>query len=131
MTNKAIQAAQLMRLLALPKHVNQDFSSLAGIIHALTLLCIRHQSLKKLRGSSFLTCISKSSVCRKYNRAQCRAANLSLSCLLFCRNCSKALSLMLTAYILPTRQSKTVDMSGDWMEQFCNMSILASSPEEH
>jgi len=38
---------------------------------------------------------------------------------------------MLMAYILPWWQSKTVDMSGDRMEQFCNMSILASSPEEH
>lgn len=38
---------------------------------------------------------------------------------------------MLTAYILPMQPSKIVDMSGDWMEPFCSVSILASSPEEH
>jgi len=38
---------------------------------------------------------------------------------------------MLIAYSLPMQQSKTVETSGDWMEQFGNMSILASSPEKH
>lgn len=85
---------------------------------------------KKIGVSYMPTWSSKSAALPRWTRAQCRAASLSLSSLLFHMKRIKESSFIFTVNSLPEQQSKSVNLQIDWIEVSCSNSMLASSPEE-